>query len=333
MKIKVTLKIFALIISLSIYTTIAKAQSDPHFSQYYAHPLYLNPALTGVIDGDYRGTVNLKQQWGGLQNSFLTGAASFDVAPKKNLAFGATVLNQGAGELSYNYLSVLVSGAYSLKFGYNGLQIINFGLQAGFINRSFNLSQGRFGNQYNPDMGYDGGMSNGESFASTSSFVPDVNAGIMYFDGNPNQNVNIFAGASVSHLTKPTEHFGDNSLRTPIRTVVHGGARIRVSDVLDIVPNGLYMSQGTASETSIGAYAQFMVNNSSNILFGSNYRVKDATIAFVGLQLKNMVFGLSYDVNTSPLKKATNYAGGVELSISLIGRNGLIGPNFFCPRL
>ncbi|MEO6498226.1 MAG: type IX secretion system membrane protein PorP/SprF, partial [Mucilaginibacter sp.] len=31
-----------------------QAQVDPHFSQYYANPLWLNPALTGVIDGDLR---------------------------------------------------------------------------------------------------------------------------------------------------------------------------------------------------------------------------------------------------------------------------------------
>ena len=39
------------------------AQVDPHFSQNYAYPLYLNPAFTGVIDGDYRATAIYKNQW------------------------------------------------------------------------------------------------------------------------------------------------------------------------------------------------------------------------------------------------------------------------------
>ncbi|WP_316829611.1 PorP/SprF family type IX secretion system membrane protein [Pedobacter aquatilis] len=333
MKMLSPLKIYVTMLLLSIVTLSLKAQTDPHFSQYYAYPLWLNPALTGVIDGDYRASLNVKQQWGALSNSFLTGGASFDVAPTKNFAFGATILNQRAGELDFNYLTALVSGSYRLRFGVEGLQMISFGLQAGFVNRSFDLSQARFGNQFNPITGYDGGSFSGENFSSTSSFVPDINAGLMYFDGNPNQNVNVFVGASAAHLNRPVERFSGNSTRTPIRFTAHGGARIRATELLDVIPNALVMYQGNTNEVSVGAYAQFMVNNQSNILFGGNYRVKDAAIAFVGLQFKNMVFGLSYDVNTSTFNRASNSNGGLELSISLIGRNGIIGPNFFCPRL
>jgi type IX secretion system PorP/SprF family membrane protein len=333
MKIPSFLKSFVAVLSLLLCTSRLFAQTDPHFSQYYAYPLWLNPALTGVIDGDYRASVNFKQQWGSLNSSFLTGGASFDMAPKKNFAFGGTILNQRAGELDFNYLTALVSGSYRLRFGREGLQTINFGLQAGIINRSFDYSQARFGNQFNPLTGYDGGMMNGETFQSQSSLVPDVNFGIMYFDGNPNQNVNVFVGASAAHLTRPVDRFTGTESRIPVRFTGHGGARIRASDFLDLVPNALVMYQGNTNEVSVGAYAQLNVNQSSNILFGGNYRMKDAAIAFVGLQLSNMVFGLSYDVNTSTFNRASNSNGGIELSISLIGRNGIIGPNFFCPRL
>jgi type IX secretion system PorP/SprF family membrane protein len=333
MKILSALKIYVAVLGLLLCTAKSFAQTDPHFSQYYANPLYLNPALTGVIDGDYRATVNFKQQWSALNSSFLTGGASFDMAPKKNFAFGASILNQRAGELDFNYLSALVSGSYRLRFGTEGLQMVSFGLQAGIINRSFDFSQARFGNQFNPISGYDGGMMSGETLSSQSSLVPDVNAGIMYFDGNPNKSVNVFLGASAAHLTRPMDRFSGSNSRIPVRFTAHGGARIKASELLDIVPNALFMYQGNTNEVSLGAYAQLNVNPSANILFGGNYRNKDAAIAFVGLQLKNMVFGLSYDINTSTFNRASNSNGGLELSISLIGRNGLIGPNFFCPRL
>ncbi|MFC1223606.1 MULTISPECIES: PorP/SprF family type IX secretion system membrane protein [Pedobacter] len=333
MKILSALKIYVAVLVSLLFTAKSFAQTDPHFSQYYANPLYLNPALTGVIDGDYRATVNFKQQWSALNSSFLTGGASFDMAPKKNFAFGATILNQRAGELDFNYLSALVSGSYRLRFGAEGLQMVSFGLQAGIINRSFDFSQARFGNQFNPITGYDGGMMSGETLSSQSSLVPDVNAGIMFFDGDPNKNINVFLGASAAHLTRPMDRFSGTNSRVPVRFTGHGGARIRASELLDIVPNALFMYQGNTNEVSLGAYAQLNVNPSANILFGGNYRIKDAAIAFVGLQLKNMVFGLSYDVNTSSFNRASNSNGGLELSISLIGRNGIIGPNFFCPRL
>ena len=44
------------------------AQIDPHFSQYYAYPLWLNPALTGVINGDSRVNANYKNQYSNANN-------------------------------------------------------------------------------------------------------------------------------------------------------------------------------------------------------------------------------------------------------------------------
>jgi len=337
MKNKFIMKKLIRIIAIGAFLTLGTlkgfAQIDPHFSQYYANPLWLNPALTGVTDGEYRVSLNAKQQWGSISNSFLTAGASYDMAPVKNLAFGAMVLNQNAGDISYNHLSALVSGAYRIHFGRAGLKMVNFGLQAGILNKSFNPSKITLGSQYNPVTGYDPGLGISESFSSSNTLVPDVNAGVMFVDGDPEKYVNVFGGAMAAHLTRPVDKFLGNSVRMPIRYAAHGGARIKISEVFGITPNGLYMKQGNAREISAGAYAQYMLNNDSDLLFGSNYRVDDSAIAFFGLHLKNMVFGLSYDFNTSTLNRATGSKGGLELSVSFTGRKGIFGPNFFCPRL
>lgn len=309
------------------------AQIDPHFSQYYAHPLWLNPAMTGVIDGDYRVSINAKQQWGSIANSFLTGGASFDMAPVKNLAFGGMILNQNAGDIGYNHLSAMASAAYRIHFGQTGLNMINFGVQAGILNKSFNASKITLGSQFNPVSGYDPNFGAGENFGATNTLVPDVNVGVMYFDGNPDQTVNVFGGAMAAHLTRPVDRFLGADVKMPIRYAAHGGARVRVTDMLDITPNALYLKQGNAKETSFGAYAKVMVNPETDLMFGTNYRVDDAAIAFFGLNIKNMVIGVSYDFNTSSLNKATQSQGGLELSISFTRRRGITGPNFFCPRL
>jgi type IX secretion system PorP/SprF family membrane protein len=330
---KKLIKTIAIGAFLTLGTFKGIAQIDPHFSQYYAHPLWLNPALTGVTDGEYRVSLNAKQQWGSISNSFLTGGASFDMAPVKNLAFGAMVLNQNAGDISYNHLNAMVSAAYRIHFGSAGLNMINFGVQAGILNKSFNPSKITLGSQYNPVIGYDPNFGISESFASSNTLVPDVNVGIMYFDGNPDQQVNVFAGAMAGHITRPVDKFLGNDVRMPIRYAGHGGARVKASEVLSITPNGLYMKQGNAREISAGAYAEYMLNAETDLLFGSNYRVDDSAIAFFGLHIKNMVFGLSYDFNTSNLNRATGSRGGLELSVSFTGRKGILGPNFFCPRL
>jgi type IX secretion system PorP/SprF family membrane protein len=82
-----------------------KAQIDPHFSQYYAYPLWLNPALTGVMNGDTRINANFKDQYATVNNAYETGAISADIRPTNRMAVGLTILNQAAGTAGYNYFT------------------------------------------------------------------------------------------------------------------------------------------------------------------------------------------------------------------------------------
>ena len=58
-----------------------KAQ-DPNFSQFFASPLTLNPALTGKFDGSYRVAGNYRNQWPTINNAFTTYTASFDIGSR-----------------------------------------------------------------------------------------------------------------------------------------------------------------------------------------------------------------------------------------------------------
>lgn len=312
--------------------TRVSAQIDPHFSQYYANPLWLNPGLTGVIDGDYRVSINAKEQWGSVSSAYTTAGASFDVAPVKNLSFGGMILNQNAGDIGFNYLSALASAAYRIRFGSAGLDMVNFGVQAGILNKSFDISKITLGSQFDGNV-FNGNMPFNESFGSTNTLVPDVNAGVMYFDGNGDKRVNAFLGGSANHLTRPVDRFLGSDIRVPIRFTGHGGARVKAGEVLDITPNALYMKQGNATETSVGAYAQYYINPETDLLFGGNYRFDDASIIFLGMHLKNVSVGVSYDFNVSTLNRATGSKGGLELSVSFTSRGKVSGPNFYCPRL
>ena len=325
--------IVALTVVLAVFANKTYAQVDPHFSQYYANPLWLNPALTGVTDGTYRANVNAKQQWSNLNDGYLTVGASFDAAPIKNLALGGMIINQRAGAVSYNQLNALASASYRIRFGQAGDKIINFGLQAGILNKSIDVSKITLGSQYNPDMGYDGGMMFDEAIAGENFVAPDINSGIMFFDAADYKKVNVFLGAAVSHLNRPKDRFIGGNAKIPMRYTAHGGARVKINNLFDITPNALFLRQGNAQEVALGAYAQMMLNAETDLLLGSNYRVDDAAIAFLGFHIKSMVFGVSYDFNTSGLNRATGSRGGLELSISFSARRGIVGPNFFCPRL
>lgn len=326
--------IFGVCLLLSLYT---KAQVDPHFSQYYAYPLWLNPALTGAIDGDYRVSGNYRNQWSNVSNAFSTAGVSADFVTNKNLNFGVNILNQSAGNAGYNYLNAYASVAYTgIKFGVEGYQRVVLGLQAGVLNRRFDPSKFQFGDQWNPITGYNPSNPTGEVLSKNSSLVFDAGAGALYYDGDPGKTINPFIGFSAFHLTRPEDPFVFGSKqKLPVRWAVHGGLRFSLNDVIAITPNALYAKQNNQDEKMVGAYAQIRANTFTDLLVGANYRFNDAISPFIGFHYQNMTLGVSYDANTSKLSNLARSANAFEISLSFIGRRArqLPGENFICPRL
>jgi type IX secretion system PorP/SprF family membrane protein len=325
---------FLLLIGCCLIPGKSNAQVDAHFSQYYAYPLWLNPGLTGVMDGDYRITANYKRQWASITSPFSTEALSFDTYPYKHLGLGATVLNQSAGDGGYNYLNAMVSAAYRAILDEKGVNILSIGLQAGVINRRFNPNKLQFGSQYDPILGFNPATPSGENFDKTSSTAFDANFGIVYFNGDPNTRLNPFGGVSLYHLSRPEDPFlGTSNKRLPMRLNIHGGVRIKLNEQFNLTPQGLYIRQGNAHEVAVGAYLQYLLPSYSDFLFGATYRLDDAVIPFIGFHLGDYTFGLSYDINVSQLRAASEGRGGIELSVSYIRHKKVRDPRFICPRL
>jgi type IX secretion system PorP/SprF family membrane protein len=312
-----------------------KAQIDPHFSQYYAYPLYLNPALTGVINGDLRVNGNFKDQYATINDAYKTGALSVDYRPTDKVGLGFNMLNQAAGTAGYNYFSAYGSLGYAITVSNDGFKKVSFGIQAGIINRSFNPSEAQFGSQYNPQSGYDPTLPSGENFLNSASTVFDAGAGIFYYDGNPLHSANLFGGISAAHLSRPNDPFavtGSNT-KLPVRYIVHGGVRVKVSDYFDLIPHAIFIKQQFAQEKGAGAYSELKLNDNKGLILGGMYRFQDAAIVNVGYHVDNLIMGLSYDFNTSALDQATGGQGGLELSMSYVFHKRIEEPEPICPRL
>ncbi|RYY37618.1 MAG: type IX secretion system membrane protein PorP/SprF [Sphingobacteriaceae bacterium] len=312
-----------------------QAQVDPHFSQYYAYPLWLNPALTGVINGDTRVNANFKNQWGNIDNGYKTGAVSVDHRPTDRLSIGLNILNQAAGSAGYNYFSAYGSVGYSITVSSDGNKKLNFGLQAGVINRSFDASRLQLGSQYDPLLGYNPNMPSMEAYASSNATIFDSGAGIFYYDGDPSNTANFFGGVSVMHLVRGRDPFAFEGLSTtlPMRYNAHAGVRIKAGESFDLIPHAIYVRQNKSEIKAIGAYTEIKMINDNGLIMGAMYRVNDAAIANVGYHVNNFIIGASYDFNTSALNQATNSRGGIELSLSYVFRKRISGPEPICPRL
>jgi type IX secretion system PorP/SprF family membrane protein len=317
-----------------------KAQVDPHFTQYYIYPLYVNPAMTGGSDGDYRVSGIFRNQWGTITNPYRTVGASFDKRTEKNIAWGVNLLNQTAGDGGFNYLNVYGSAAYTgVKFGKNDNHRVVFAIQAGVINRRIDKTKFKTGEQWTPQ-GFNPNLATGEEgLVATQSTVLDIGAGALYYDASPDKKANLFAGFSAFHLNRPKDAIVSNSNvvleAIPMRYVAHGGVSFNLSNKTRVVPNVIYMGQGTAREIVLGTYVQLNVNPETDFMIGGYYRVEDAFAPFVGVDWKEFLFGISYDINASKLGAWNRNVNAFELSLTYRKRKP--GQPLFeyirCPRL
>lgn len=149
-----------------------------------------------------------------------------------------------------------------------------------------------------------------------------MGTGALYYDASPDRKLNIFGGISFYHINKPSDPIvstQSTELNTiPMRYTIHGGISINIMEGTNVVPHVLYNKQGSAKELMLGIYGQQMVNEETTIMAGGYYRYKDAVAPYVGVDYKNFLIGVSYDVNTSKPIGMTRNVNSFELSFSYI---------------
>lgn len=298
-------------------------------------PMAVNPALTGSMDGSYRVASIYRNQWRNITNPYQTIGFSAEIATSKDINIGASFFKETAGYSGYQYSLSNLSLAYTgVRFGKTGDQQISFGAQSGFVSAKYNLNNFEFGQQWLSGTGYVPGTSSGENFENLSVFVPDISFGISYFDRTPNKAVSAYGGVAVYHLTQPRFSFLGGNNKLPARISAQAGLKVVLNDGVFLMPNVVYNRQQNASEIITAAYAQFYVNDDTDIMIGGNIRIKDAVSPFIGLYFKGLVAGLSYDINTSALANYAPNSNAFELSVSFSGgRARQANSTYFnCPR-
>ena len=71
-------RIFYVLLCVSWFSPGISRAQDPAFSQFFASPLTLNPALTGKFNGTLRVAGNYRNQWPQINNAFVTSTISVD---------------------------------------------------------------------------------------------------------------------------------------------------------------------------------------------------------------------------------------------------------------
>ena len=309
---------------------------DYHLTHYDAAKIYLNPAMTGMFDGYYRIHANYRNQWSAIaSNPFQTAALAFDM-PVKRYGWGAQVMNSRAGFGNFNELSLTISGAYDLQCDKQNYHHVGFGMSVSGVQKSVDMGRLSWSNQYSmAQNGFDMSMPSGEPSAIMErDYNMMINVGALYYYAKETSRMNPFIGISASNLNQPNESFYGYTSKLPIHYVVHAGARVGITERLVLNPRFLCMKQTNDQEMVYGLLANiYLPDQDAYLICGPTFRAKDAAIYELGLKMGQFTYRLSYDVNVSTLKPATNNRGGVEFSLIYIAKRKVpvVAPN--CPRL
>ncbi|MFL5754213.1 MAG: PorP/SprF family type IX secretion system membrane protein [Bacteroidia bacterium] len=324
-KIKNTL----LITALATVFMPALAQ-DIHFSQYGMSPVNLNPAFTGFFDGEYRAGAIYRSQWRTVPVPYSTFSFMADMrrpVKKKQgdyTGIGFVFNNDVSGDSRYGTTQLYIPMSYIKRLKDSTL-LVSVGIQPGISNIGFRTNKLTFDSQYDGDA-YNPALSNGENFALQSRTYLDLNTGgaVQYLI---KQRASLTAGVAFSHVNVPrVSYFKNDNIRLDMKTAAYFNFAYPVAPKIDLITEVLYERQGKFQETVLGEKIALILDpkERQSINAGIYLRARDAVIARVGYEHKAWTFGMSYDVNTSAFKAATNRKGAVEFAVIYVFRKEVL---------
>lgn len=300
---------------------------DVQYSQFYANPMYLNPAFAGST-GLTRLGLNFRTQWPALDQSFIAYTAYADhFVEKYNSGLGLIIT--GAKE-SFTQSQVHEIGlVYSYRLRLGEKRFLHAGAQGSFLARDAMFDKVILGTQLNIDTGSIDGAS-GDNFEGDSKLrTMDLHVGLLYYDDR------FWFGGSAFHLLEPQiSYLEEDSNELPIKYSLQGGVKFNMSpgDINDYFNNTdqerslsfafNYKSQGQFSQLDIGTEFFF-----EPLVLGVWYRGlptkyslpnNESIISLLGVRLENgLQVGYSFDFTISKLGQ-NNSGGAHEISIRYV---------------
>ena len=195
-------KIF-IAVSVCIFISNEACAQDPAFSQFYANPLYLNPAFAGTNECP-RVNLNHRDQWPGIGRTCITTSASYDQhisAIGGGLGILVVQDRAGAGSLNTTFASL----QYSYRLKINNQFTMKAGFEASFRTIQLDWSKLTFGDQIDSRDGFIYPTQEDIANNPNSKGFPDFSAGLLGYSKN------FFFGFAAHHITQPNQGFISNS--------------------------------------------------------------------------------------------------------------------------
>ncbi len=295
-----------LVLLCSLVSLFIQAQ-DPEFSQYYAAPLYLNPAFTGTTS-DHRFMANYRNQWPNIARGYVTYAFSYDYnlyQYNSGIGFLATVDQAGTAGMKSSQFNFL----YSYKWNISNKWVISSGINFGYAVRNIDFNKLLFGDQLQFDATGNVPSDDPAFFNLGMAHYFDFKAGILAY------NKNFWLGFAANHINEPNRSLLNQESYIPIKYTFHGGVRIPLytgafkrQSIPILSPSFVYKRQGSFEQLDVGAYLLY-----NPIIMGLWYRgipltknvqgniSQDAMVIILGFQFDRVEITYSYDFTVSSL--------------------------------
>jgi type IX secretion system PorP/SprF family membrane protein len=347
-----TIRLSVLLAGILLAVSGAVQAQDKHFTQFYAAPIQLNPALTGAIEGRYRVGALYRDQWRSvldapIQSYAVQGDFRFNpfkrAVVKDAVGFGVQFVNDRIGIIDFNTTQIALAGAYHKSLGSDNKRFLSLGFSAGITQRTLTYSSLNFHDEFDGSTGFT--LGTGEELPANNFAYVDMSTGLNY-TAELNNNNNIFLGLAYHHFAQPNVSFlenqeeGDNLYR---KLSVQMAGRFRVGSRqsrVALLPRVLVASQGphlevnagTSVRTTLGEYGGSALHIGSWVrpVRNADGLGLDAVVALVGFEVNSVLLGLSYDLNLNALGY-NQRRGAFELSVTYLGSfedEGILCPKF-----
>lgn len=307
-----------ILLFLVLLNKLIQAQ-EPQFTQFYATPLFLNPAFTGLTY-EHRFALNYRNQWPGINKTYVTYMASYDLnLSQLNSGIGVYFLQDVAG--TSNFISTLKCLNYAYRVKINRYSELRAGTSVALGSKKIDNSGLVFNDQL-----ITGSGTSAEAGAAQKVSYLDLGVGALF------NTTNYWLGVSAKHINKPnTSMIDGNATELPTYLSIHGGYRHIISahgagkTKLDefISASVHYRHQEKYDQLDIGAY---YFKNVLNVgiwyrglplkKYAQGYTNRESIAILIGVEVpdKNFRVGYSYDITVSRLG-FNNSLGSHELSL------------------
>ena len=264
----------------------AKAQQDPHYTQYMYNMNVINPAYAGSKENLTFGLLN-RRQWVGIEDAPTTYSASGSMPVGKNVGAGLSIINDKIGPIEET--NIYADLSYTLQL--NGDHRLAFGVKGGVTLHKID-------------------------FLTIYKSLPDINDGVFAKSNPSTSKMNIGTGLfyytnkyylafSIPNMlkTKYLDYDGKEYGSEVSHYFLTGGY------VFDINPN-VKFKPFFMVKSSFGVKPSFDLN--ANFLFhekfeaGASYRFEDSFGAMVNYAITpELRIGYAYDHIVSDLNIST----------------------------